>query len=747
MKLQFNTKLQPLQDALAKCDKGALFCVKGQSELAMPRIEVSDVGVLSFPVTQDQLKKMVERATRAPYGKGTETITDLNVRRVWQIQNADINISGEQFNVFFNAAIKHIKDTMGLAGETVTAELYKMLIYDKGGFFLPHRDSEKAANMFGTLVLSLPCSHRGGDLFIAHSGKQVVVSLENDTVSSIKWTAFFADCRHEVKPVTEGNRVCLVYNLMRSGGHKLILSSDSGELITNEFNKLFCVRKAKKVYRPKVVDDEDDDDDAVAARKVHDDDEDDDEDAKVLKKAKTSPTTTTSTKIEGDKENDDDGDDDDNDEDIDAEFNLEGAKDRMEKIVYTLQHVYSMANFTLESLKGNDAVLARALLAISDKAQIKIGLAFIHLKEEGGYSNEYGGPEYYNPEAELTLEYVKDIETDEDMDLDEDMTVEESEILPKGRLDNIKPYEEEAEEATGNEGGTYEKLYRHSALVIWSTAYTGVFTMVENPDVVFQMWDDELEEMGGIDANPRATLELFFNMLVCLNKLQKSPQQLESILAILGENSSNRYLPKLISLAIQSYGPQFSGRLHGDILIEILLDPSLRSMTPDTVSKTITLLLRYAPPGGVVDLWCKMLEVPNPPEHLSTLQLHMVHQLKDKIFILEQCDKLIQALNTHAMFAQERQKLVDMTCAKATAIMNIEMAKGTFPSSLKEIERLLGLVATGVAPSYVSLPRLKELFKMVVQGSPPDLHIMIMRTPYLMASPRWSVSSQFIQTG
>ena len=43
----------------------------------------------------------------------------------------------------------------------VSAELYKLLVYEKGGFFLSHRDTEKAPGMFATLVISLPSSHEG----------------------------------------------------------------------------------------------------------------------------------------------------------------------------------------------------------------------------------------------------------------------------------------------------------------------------------------------------------------------------------------------------------------------------------------------------------------------------------------------------------------------------------------------------------------------------------------------------------
>ena len=89
-----------------------------------------------------------------------------------------------------------------------------LLIYDQGGVFVAHRDTEKAEGMFGTLVIALPSTHRGGELVIRHAGREAVVNLRSEEVSELTFAAFYADCEHEVRPITEGHRVCLIYNLL-----------------------------------------------------------------------------------------------------------------------------------------------------------------------------------------------------------------------------------------------------------------------------------------------------------------------------------------------------------------------------------------------------------------------------------------------------------------------------------------------------------------------------------------------------
>ena len=65
--------------------------------------------------------------------------------------------------------------------------------------------------MIGALVVSLPSSHTGGELVIEHNGKTVAYQASATEVSV---AAFYADCRHEVKPVRTGYRVTFTCNLL-----------------------------------------------------------------------------------------------------------------------------------------------------------------------------------------------------------------------------------------------------------------------------------------------------------------------------------------------------------------------------------------------------------------------------------------------------------------------------------------------------------------------------------------------------
>lgn len=214
----YNQDLTPLEGLLSGVQRPGDYWVQGVLEVPLPWVEVEGVGMLSFPIPQVQLEQLIDRATRAPYGRGEATLLDESVRKVWQLPPEKVRIGGKSWSKSFQHILDRVTVGLGCASVEVSAELYKLLIYDTGGFFTAHRDTEKAAGMFGTLVVTLPSLHRGGALIVRHAGREVTVNMAEAEFPELSFTAFYADCEHEVRPVTAGNRVCLVYNLIQQRG-------------------------------------------------------------------------------------------------------------------------------------------------------------------------------------------------------------------------------------------------------------------------------------------------------------------------------------------------------------------------------------------------------------------------------------------------------------------------------------------------------------------------------------------------
>ena len=202
-----------LADLLHSVDRPGDFCVHGKLYAPMPTLEVEGVGALAFPVPESQLRTLIGAAERAPYGKGPQTVTDSSVRDCWQIGAGRIGLGGGAWADTFAGILERAAAGLGCPRQRIEAQLYKLLVYERGGFFIPHRDTEKAPGMVATLAISLPAAGEGGQLIVRHRGREIAADMNVAEPSELVFAAFYADCPHEVRPVTAGHRLALVFNL------------------------------------------------------------------------------------------------------------------------------------------------------------------------------------------------------------------------------------------------------------------------------------------------------------------------------------------------------------------------------------------------------------------------------------------------------------------------------------------------------------------------------------------------------
>ena len=223
------------------------------TEFQFPGLEVNGVGEIAYPVNETQAKALIKVAHKAPFGKGSQTIIDSNVRSASEIDAGKLTFNGSRWATFLNKILSKIKPDLGLEDYTISAHLYKMLIYEKGDFFLPHKDSEKEKGMFGTLVIGLPSKHTGGELVVSFEGVEEVADFAGDSGDyKINYAAFYADCDHEIKPLTSGYRICLVYNLVQQKSEKRIQLT-SVNTYAQQLAEIFTNEQQRDVTKPHII--------------------------------------------------------------------------------------------------------------------------------------------------------------------------------------------------------------------------------------------------------------------------------------------------------------------------------------------------------------------------------------------------------------------------------------------------------------------------------------------------------------
>jgi len=439
IRIEYNQELRPLEELLEGVERAGDFFVNGTVEIPLPKVEIAGVGVLSFPVPDAQTQQLIQQATRAPYGRGEDTILDESVRKVWQLTPEKVRIGGKSWASNFDGLLKQVIAGLGCEGMNVSAELYKLLVYDTGGFFKAHRDTEKTGGMFGTLVLVLPAAHRGGELVVRHAGREMTVELSSAEISELVFAAFYADCEHEVRPITEGNRVCLVYNLIQSRGAKG--KGQSLEAPDYEKQIAAAAKVLNEYFKP------------------------------VAQTSKSAVVARASRPCDPDE-------------------TPHGRDARATKIAWLLEHQYSPEGLSFAGLKSADAARVKVLAQAAERAGCATHLGIVHIEESGAAQENYdfqprGRGWYRNHDEEEETEdassdefevievsdwrhYIAQWRDQQDQPVEfGEIPLEPGELLPEGSLDDEKPDEQRLMEASGNEGASFERSYHRAALVIW----------------------------------------------------------------------------------------------------------------------------------------------------------------------------------------------------------------------------------------------------------------------------------------
>jgi len=182
---------------------------------ANPGLQISGGRTIPLPLAPSDAEAIKATCRQAPFGKGEHTVVDTSVRNTWELDSAQFCLANPAWKSCFSQILQRAADGLGLLG--VTAQLHKLLLYEEGSFFKPHKDSEKAAGMVGTLVVCLPSQHEGGEVVLSFGSEKRILATAPFSAWDITALAWFSDVTHEVAKLTKGYRLVLTYNLVQTG--------------------------------------------------------------------------------------------------------------------------------------------------------------------------------------------------------------------------------------------------------------------------------------------------------------------------------------------------------------------------------------------------------------------------------------------------------------------------------------------------------------------------------------------------
>ena len=200
-----------IQQVLASASAPGSFATRHTAGIDDIHFDVVGVGAVPLPLSHRTAQKLCDVARPARYGLREKTLLDPRVRDTWEIGKRQIKLDTRHWQRTLDPKLDLIARDLGLPdGAKLRAELHNLLVYGPGQFFAPHRDSEKADGMIGSLVVLLPSESKGGALVIEHHDEKVSY---RGSPNQLVLVAFYADCRHEVRPVASGYRAALTFNL------------------------------------------------------------------------------------------------------------------------------------------------------------------------------------------------------------------------------------------------------------------------------------------------------------------------------------------------------------------------------------------------------------------------------------------------------------------------------------------------------------------------------------------------------
>lgn len=219
------TARERLADLLGEVSARGSFSTQRMAPVDDLHLEVRGLGPLFFPVPEAQAEQLCRLGRPARYGRGTETLLDRRVRDTWEIPKSRVRIDRRRWNRTLLPMLERLGGDLGLpAGCELSAEWHSMLVYAPGQFFATHQDSEKDDAMVGSLVVTLPSSFTGGALVVDHGSERATY---RSSKKSLSFVAFYADCRHQIRPVTSGYRIVLTYNLLLRGDPTAVATIDA----------------------------------------------------------------------------------------------------------------------------------------------------------------------------------------------------------------------------------------------------------------------------------------------------------------------------------------------------------------------------------------------------------------------------------------------------------------------------------------------------------------------------------------
>ena len=139
--LNLKERLSDILDLIQSSGKFAAF--EQLDSFVDPKVFVPGIGSIRLPLQEQTARSLIQTCHQAPFGKGEQTIIDISVRNTWELDASQFELRNPAWAKYIKQITRSALKELGFDEEDmfgVRAELYKLLLYEKGAMFKPHKE-------------------------------------------------------------------------------------------------------------------------------------------------------------------------------------------------------------------------------------------------------------------------------------------------------------------------------------------------------------------------------------------------------------------------------------------------------------------------------------------------------------------------------------------------------------------------------------------------------------------------------
>lgn len=142
---------------LSRLQSAGSFACSGSCEsFALPGLEVDGLGPIGLPLSERDTAALIGRCHKSPFGKGSETYVDESVRKTWELDATDFTFTNPSWEKTETSILSKVTADLGISlptGVKLVPHRYKLLLYEQGAMFKPHKEYGFTVSCHRTLLM------------------------------------------------------------------------------------------------------------------------------------------------------------------------------------------------------------------------------------------------------------------------------------------------------------------------------------------------------------------------------------------------------------------------------------------------------------------------------------------------------------------------------------------------------------------------------------------------------------------